>query len=33
MIFTGVGSDEIIDLMIRLFCEPATDRVMVLEPT
>lgn len=33
MIFTGVGSDEIIDLLIRLFCEPATDRVMVLEPT
>jgi len=33
MIFPGVGSDEIIDLLIRLFCEPATDRVMVLEPT
>src|SRR5271169_4989682 len=30
MIFAGVGSDEIIDLLIRLFCEPATDRVMVL---
>ncbi len=33
MIFPGVGSDEIIDLLIRLFCEPATDRVLVLEPT
>jgi len=33
MIFLGVGSDEIIDLLLRLFCEPATDRVAILEPT
>ncbi len=33
MIFTGVGSDEIIDLLIRLFCEPALDSVTVVEPT
>ncbi|MBI3765305.1 MAG: histidinol-phosphate transaminase, partial [Ignavibacteriales bacterium] len=33
MIFTGVGSDEVIDLLIRLFCEPARDSIAVLEPT
>ena len=33
MIFLGVGSDEIIDLLLRLFCEPETDRVAILEPT
>ena len=32
-IFAGVGSDEIIDLLIRLFCEPAGDAVLILEPT
>ncbi|HUL44676.1 MAG TPA: histidinol-phosphate transaminase [Bacteroidota bacterium] len=32
-IFLGVGSDEIIDLLLRLFCEPESDRVVILEPT
>ncbi|MGK9477283.1 histidinol-phosphate transaminase [Melioribacter sp. OK-6-Me] len=29
----GVGSDEIIDLLIRTFCEPRIDNVVVCEPT
>ncbi len=33
MIFSGVGSDEIIDLLIRLFCEPFSEAVVILEPT
>ncbi len=33
MVFTGVGSDEIIDLLIRLFCEPVKDSICILEPT
>ena len=33
MVFVGVGSDEIIDLLVRLFCEPGTDQVVILEPT
>ena len=33
MVFTGVGSDEIIDLLVRLFCEPLKDSVAILEPT
>ena len=32
-IFVGAGSDEIIDLLIRLFCEPQGDSVVVIEPT
>jgi len=32
-LFCGVGSDEIIDLVIRIFCEPAIDNVIILEPT
>ena len=32
-VFVGSGSDEIIDLLIRLFCEPAHDRISVVEPT
>jgi len=32
-LFFGVGSDEIIDLLIRIFCEPKEDQVMMLEPT
>ena len=32
-LFFGVGSDEIIDLLIRIFCEPKDDQVMLLEPT
>lgn len=32
-LFFGVGSDEIIDLLIRIFCEPAKDKVIIPEPT
>ncbi len=32
-VFVGVGSDEIIDLVIRLFCEPGRDGILVWEPT
>ena len=32
-IFLGVGSDEPIDLLYRIFCEPQTDNVIALEPT
>lgn len=32
-IFCGVGSDEIIDLLIRIFCTPGIDNVITLEPT
>jgi histidinol-phosphate aminotransferase len=32
-IFTGNGSDEIIDLLIRAFCEPGRDKIMLNPPT
>lgn len=32
-LFFGVGSDEIIDLLIRIFCEPNKDSVVIPEPT
>jgi histidinol-phosphate aminotransferase len=32
-VFAGVGSDEIIDLLFRLLCEPSTDSAVILEPT
>jgi histidinol-phosphate aminotransferase len=32
-LFVGVGSDEVIDLLIRLTCEPTTESVAILEPT
>lgn len=32
-IFLGNGSDEAIDLLIRVFCEPNQDSVMITEPT
>ena len=32
-LFFGVGSDEIIDLLIRIFCEPGRDNVIIPEPT
>lgn len=32
-IFTGSGSDEIIDLLIRAFCEPGHDKIMINPPT
>jgi histidinol-phosphate aminotransferase len=32
-IFVGVGSDEPIDLLIRVFCEPKTDSIIITPPT
>jgi histidinol-phosphate aminotransferase len=32
-IFFGVGSDEIIDLVIRIFCEPGRSNVVIPQPT
>ncbi len=32
-IVLGNGSDEIIDLLFRIFCEPAEDRVILFPPT
>lgn len=32
-LFFGVGSDEIIDLLIRIFCEPGKDSVLIPIPT
>jgi histidinol-phosphate aminotransferase len=32
-IFLGNGSDEAIDLLFRIFCEPAKDNVIILPPT
>jgi histidinol-phosphate aminotransferase len=32
-IIAGVGSDEIIDLLIRIFCTPGSDEVIIFEPT
>jgi len=32
-VFTGVGSDEAIDLLIRIFCEPQLDHIVTCPPT
>jgi histidinol-phosphate aminotransferase len=32
-ILLGNGSDEVIDLLIRAFCEPAHDNILILPPT
>lgn len=32
-VFVGVGSDEAIDLLLRIFCEPARDRIIITPPT
>lgn len=32
-LYVGVGSDEIIDLLFRIFCEPKSDSVIIMEPT
>lgn len=32
-IFLGVGSDEAIDLLYRVFCEPCRDNVVAIDPT
>ncbi len=32
-IFIGNGSDEVIDLLLRIFCEPQKDRILICPPT
>lgn len=32
-IFVGVGSDEAIDLLMRIFCKPGRDKVLTTPPT
>ena len=32
-LFVGVGSDDVIDLLLRIFCEPQKDAALILEPT
>ena len=32
-IFIGNGSDEVIDLVYRIFCEPGTDKALTFSPT
>lgn len=32
-IFVGVGSDEAIDLLMRIFCRPGVDKIMTTPPT
>ncbi len=32
-IFLGNGSDEVIDVLIRIFCEPRQDNIVILPPT
>jgi len=33
MVFTGNGSDEVIDLLMRIFCNPGVDNIITLPPT
>lgn len=32
-LFCGVGSDEAIDAVMRVFCQPAKDKIMICTPT
>ena len=32
-LFLGNGSDELIDLTLRIFCEPAKDSIMIMDPS
>jgi histidinol-phosphate aminotransferase len=32
-LFCGVGSDEAIDAVMRVFCKPARDKIMICTPT
>lgn len=32
-VFVGVGSDEVIDLIIRIFCRPGIDNIIITPPT
>lgn len=33
MVFLGVGSDEVIDLLFRIACVPGKDRALICPPT
>ncbi|OLY81720.1 Histidinol-phosphate aminotransferase [Smittium mucronatum] len=32
-VFVGVGSDEVIDLVVRIFCSPGVDQILITPPT
>lgn len=32
-VFVGVGSDEAIDILMRVFCEPGNDEILITPPT
>jgi histidinol-phosphate aminotransferase len=32
-VFVGVGSDEAIDMLIRIFCAPTKDSILICQPT
>lgn len=32
-VFVGVGSDEAIDLLMRIFCTPGKDKIIITPPT
>ncbi|KAI0221327.1 histidinol-phosphate transaminase [Massospora cicadina] len=32
-VFLGVGSDEVIDLTLRIFCRPGIDKILITPPT
>ncbi|MDZ7694664.1 MAG: aminotransferase class I/II-fold pyridoxal phosphate-dependent enzyme [Balneolaceae bacterium] len=32
-VFAGAGSDESIDLLLRVFCQPGKDRILITPPT
>ncbi|KAJ1957675.1 histidinol-phosphate transaminase [Dispira parvispora] len=32
-VFLGVGSDEVIDLLVRIFCVPGKDKILITPPT
>ncbi|KAJ1983820.1 histidinol-phosphate transaminase [Dimargaris cristalligena] len=32
-IFLGVGSDEVIDILVRIFCIPGRDKILITPPT
>ncbi|OMH79805.1 Histidinol-phosphate aminotransferase [Zancudomyces culisetae] len=32
-VFVGVGSDEVIDIVVRVFCEPKKDKILITPPT
>ena len=32
-IFLGVGSDEAVDITVRIFCQPGRDKILICPPT